>query len=134
MDQATVTVEIPVDIYEQAESAALDTRFTAERLMQDVLRFHFDVTVDTEVSKETLPSLSDSALWAVVQRRLTPIQQARLHELLELGNMGTISEEQEVESRRLVDLVENQMLLRSKALVLLKRRGLDINLYLESAV
>ena len=134
MDQATVTVEIPVEIYEQAESAALDTRFTAERLMQDVLRFHFDVTVDTEISKETLPSLSDSALWAVVQRRLTPIQQARLHELLELGNMGTISEEQEVESRRLVDLVENQMLLRSKALVLLKRRGLDINLYLESAV
>ena len=134
MEHATVTVEIPVDIYERVESVALETRCTTERVLQDVLRFHFDDTVDSELSKETLPSLSDSALWTVVQRRLTPKQQSRLHELLELGNMGAISEAQETESRTLVDLVENQMLLRSKALVLLKHRGHDISLYLESAV
>src|SRR5262245_58460723 len=83
-----------------------------------------------EVVSEVLEEEIDKRLWAIVNQSLSPSDDARLHELLDKGNAGTSTPEERHEAQTLVDLVEQQMLERSKALALLQRRGHDIKGYL----
>ena len=79
---------------------------------------------------EALKDYSDEQLWAVVHRRLAWPQNSRLRELVALGDEGEISAEVMDELDGLIELVDQQMLLRSEALLRLKQRGCDIRKYL----
>ena len=83
---------------------------------------------------DALSGFSDEQLWMMVQQRLTPKQDARWRELADRGNRGVISDLEVTELEAWVARVDNQMLLRSRALLLLKQRGHDINRYFETAV
>ncbi len=134
MNEPTVELKVPASIFERAEAIASERACSAESVMLDALALHFGEQPDTGLDPEAMQSLEDERLWALVQRRLTPKQDARLRELLDLGNRGRIHSKDEAELSQLVALVDEQMVLRSKALVLLQRRGHDIDLYFESAV
>jgi hypothetical protein len=75
---------------------------------------------------DTLKEYSDAQLWAVVDQRLTSSEDTRLRELIALGKAGQLRPDEKAELQRLLDLVDHQMLLRSEALLLLKRRGHDV--------
>lgn len=134
MKEPTKELKVPVAIYERAEAIASKTACSAESVMLDALALHFGELSDSALDPKTMQSLEDEQLWALVQRRLTPKQDARLRDLLDLGNRGQIRSQDEDELARLAAMVDQQMVLRSKALVLLQQRGHDINLYFESAV
>ena len=134
MEEATIELKIPAAILERAETIASESGRSAETVMLDALSLLFGELPDTTLEPEAMQSLEDEQLWALVHRRLTPKQDARLRDLLDLGNQGQIRSQDEGELAQLVAMVDQQMVLRSKALVLLKRRGHDINLYFDSAL
>lgn len=134
MGKETVEIRVPVAIYERAEAIASDSGRSAESVMLDALSLLFCESAELESESETLYALEDGQLWALVHRRLTPEQDARLSDLLDLGNQGQIPSQDEDELAQLAAMVDHQMVLRSKALALLQRRGHDIEPYFESTV
>jgi hypothetical protein len=75
---------------------------------------------------------SNEQLWAVVYDRMLPSQSQRLHDLSEKNKWVELTVVEEVELDQLIDLADDNMLLRSEALVLLKQRGEDVDTYLKS--
>jgi len=134
MVEATVELRVPAAIYERAEAIASDSGRSAESVIVDGLSLLFGELSGMELEPEALKDIADEQLWALVHRRLTPKQDARLRDLLDLGNQGRIRSQDEAELAQLAAMVDQQMVLRSKALVLLQRRGHDIDLYFDSAV
>ncbi|MCY4072172.1 MAG: hypothetical protein OXG60_12815 [Chloroflexi bacterium] len=134
MEEPTKKLQVPAAIFERAEAIARESDRSAESVMLDGLSLLFGALPDMELEPEALKDFEDEQLWALVHRRLTPKQDARLRDLLDLGNQGGINSQDEGELAQLVAMVDQQMVLRSKALVLLQRRGHDIDLYFDSAV
>jgi len=62
-----------------------------------------------------------------MKQRLSDADAERMEVLLDKGNQGTLSNAEKPELDRLVDQVNLHMLLRSKALLILKQRGHDDN-------
>jgi len=80
-----------------------------------------------------LASYSDTDLWEVVYHRLSDAQSRRLRELSAKNKRAALEEIEQTELDELLNLVDEQMLLRSEALLLLKQRGQDIDRYLSGS-
>ncbi|MBA3874167.1 MAG: hypothetical protein H0X30_33965 [Anaerolineae bacterium] len=81
---------------------------------------------------EELDSFADDELWGVVNRRLSFKDTDRLHFLGSEEKRFSLTDDERAEFDRLVDQVNRDMLLRSKALLLLKERGHDTDTYIKS--
>lgn len=134
MSQSIVELQIPAEIYERAQQIASDSNRSLESVLLDGLALLFGDLPDTSLSPDALKDYTDEQLWAVVHQRLAWPQDARLRELIALGKQGQLTADEQVEMERLVDLVDHQMLLRSEALLLLKRRGHDVEKKLKLGV
>lgn len=75
-------------------------------------------------------SPSDSELWATVNQRLAPLELQQLDQLMQQNKLGLLTGIEKEALDRLNDLVNQQMLERSEALVELQQRGYDIKGYL----
>jgi hypothetical protein len=95
-------------------------------VLLDGLTLLFGALPDAGISPDVLKGYSDEQLWAIVHQRLAWPQDTRLRELIAFGKQGQITGDEKAEMERLIDLVDHQMLLRSEALLLLKRRGHDV--------
>ena len=134
MEQPTKELRVPAAIYERAEAIASETNCTAESLLLESLAMLFSPDSDDVNDPDALSGFNDEQLWMIAQQRLTPKQELRLSDLADGGNRGVLNNEEIVELEAWVARVDHQMLLRSRALLLLKQRGHDINRYFERAV
>ena len=134
MEEPTKELKVPAAIYERAEEIAGETNCTAESILLESLAMLFSPDSDDVDDPDALSGFNDEQLWMIVQQRLTPKQESRLSELADGGNRGILSDEEITELEAWVARVDHQMLLRSRALLLLKQRGHDINRYFETAV
>ncbi len=130
MNGSTIELEIPEDVFEQASDIARCGNRSVESVLQDGLSFLFGAVADVAFSPDSLIDFSDEQLWEVVHRRLSWSQDSRLRMLMALGKEGRLTEQEIQELEHLVAVVDRQMLLRTKALVLMKQRGHDIEEYL----
>lgn len=126
MEEPTRELQVPASIFERAEAIARDCERSAESVMLDGLSLLFGTLPDMELEPEELKDFEDEQLRAVVHQRLAWPQDVRLRELMRLGQLRDVSDEEIAEMEALIDLVDHQMLLRSEALLLLKQRGHDI--------
>lgn len=134
MNRSTIELEIPEDVYEQARDIARCGNRSVESVLQDGLSILFGTSSEVEVSPDSLVDFSDEQLWEVVHRRLSWAKDSRLRTLMALGKEGRMSDQERQELEHIVAVVDRQMLLRTKALVLMKQRGHDIETYLELGV
>ena len=123
---SSIELQIPAEIIERARQIARDSNRSVESVLLEGLSLLFGGPTDTHISLDDLKGYSDEQLWAVVHNRLAWPQDARLRELMALGKQGQITAEEAEELERLIGLVDHQMLLRSEALLLLKRRGHNV--------
>ncbi|MCY3915802.1 MAG: hypothetical protein OXG49_07295 [Chloroflexi bacterium] len=100
--------------------------------MQEGLALLFGNDSIAEYLLDRLSDCTDEQLWALIYQRLTQSQDYRMRELLDRGTEGRITKQENMELNYYVDLVDRQMLLRSRALLLLKERGHDIDIYLNT--
>lgn len=131
MSDATVQLELPDEILARVVQIADDSERSVESVIVDGLSLLFGDLSDDNVSVEKLKDFADEQLWAVVHQRLAWPQDTRLRELAALGDHGKITADELAEMEDLIALVDQQMLLRSEALLLLKRRGYEIGKYLK---
>jgi hypothetical protein len=123
---SSIELQIPAEIIERARQIARDSNRSVESVLLEGLSLLFGGPTDTHISLDDLKGYSDEQLWAVVHNRLAWPQDARLRELMALGKQGQITVGEAEELERLIGLVDHQMLLRSEALLLLKRRGHNV--------
>ena len=134
MNEATVNLKIPANIYEHARLIANERNCSPESLLLNGLAALFSPAPAEIGGTDNLDTLEDNQLWSIVYQRPTPQQEARGRELALRGNQGIITEDETIELEAWGALVDCQMLLRSRALLLLHRRGHDIGYYLDSVV
>lgn len=126
MAQPTVQLRLPADVYERARQIAKANDRSVEAVLLDGLNLLFGGLPETNITPEALKKYTDEQLWAIVHHRLAWPQDTRLRELVALGKRGQISDDERAEMERLIALVDRAMLLRSKALVILKQRGHEV--------
>ncbi len=125
MTNRTVTLQIPEVIYELAEQIAGISDMSTEDVLLDRLTSSLtDFSLD--LSDQDLETLSDDQLWALVMSPFGIAQRLRLRELNLIGKQGELTDEEDAEMERLLDEVDDYVLRRSSALLILKQRGHDI--------
>ena len=130
MSEAGYRLDIPEPVLERVRQIAPQNEQSVETVLIESLNLLFGNFAEKDLSPDALKDYSDEQLWAIVHQRLAWPQDSRLRELASHGDKGHMSVEELDEMGDLIELVGHQMLLRSEALLLLKRRGCDIKRYL----
>ncbi len=130
MKRSTIELELPADIVEKAQGIAQRRNCSLESVMQDGLQMIFGAWDDSESSLESLQNFSDEQLWKIINHPLTWAQDSRLRELTARGKRDQLTPGELEEQEDLLDALDRRILLRSRALVIMKRRGLDVDGYL----
>jgi len=126
MSKATIELQLPDEVYERARQIAGETNRSVEAVLLDSLNLLYSDLPNLNINADDLGRYSDEQLWAIVYQRLAWYQDSRLHELIALGKQGRLTEEDTAEMERLISLVDRVTLLRSRALLLLKQRGHEV--------
>jgi hypothetical protein len=120
----SIRVELPSELFEQLQQAADRSDQPIEAVLVDSLAMLFGTPrADWEQLAGTLETLTDAQLLALVYRRITWPEGARLRELSERGKHTALSDDEQTELAALIDEADRLMLLRSRALLLLRQRG-----------
>jgi len=128
----SIQVELPGDLFEQIREAAERSDQPMESVLIDTLSLLFGAPqADWEHLTETLETLPDAQLWALIYRRMAWPEGARLRDLTTRGRVETLSDEEQAEVAALIDEVDRLTLLRSRALLVLRQRGHDIRKHLK---
>lgn len=130
MKRSTVELEIPEEVFEEARGIAKGGNRSVESVLQDGLAMMFGNTEVCGVSMESLENFSDEQLWKIINHQLTWAQDSRWRELMANNKKGTLSRAESNELDNLLDIIDRQVLMRTKALVLMKQRGHNIETYL----
>ena len=130
MKRATIELEIPEGVIEEAQGIARGGNRSIESVLQAGLLMVFGTTEDCKVSSELLREFSNEHLWEIVNRRMPWAQDSRLRELTARSKRETLTKQESEECENLLAALDRQILLRSRALLIMKRRGLDVDSYL----
>lgn len=132
MTNRTVTLQMPEEVYELAQQVAEESHISLESVVSNSVTIAYGPTRGKPDLK-SFETFSDEKLWRVVWRPLSVELEIRLDELSDLGDRGKLTDAQRAELKDLVAEVNRFVLIRSKALAELKKRGHDIESYLEKA-
>ncbi|MEG3837726.1 MULTISPECIES: hypothetical protein [unclassified Microcoleus] len=115
---AQITLNLPDEVYHQAELLALQRHRTVSEILVETLE-NFLLPTAKPVS-----ALSDSEVITQTQLRLQPLQEQRLSELLDRQQSGTIASVELAELQELIHIYETRLLRQAQALNEAVRRGL----------
>jgi hypothetical protein len=127
MNQQPVLLQMPEELYERVRQIAESSNRSLENVLLESLEFMFgELPGQDDLTPEILETFADDQLWAVAHRPFASIQDARLRELTENSKERALNRDEQNELEMLIDAVDRYVLLRSKALLLLKQRGYDV--------
>jgi hypothetical protein len=132
MHQQSVKLDLPVELYERIRETAEENNMPVEAMLLESIALMFgSLPDDSMLSPSDLEDFTDEHLWAIVHRRFALPLDMRLRELTALGKHGNLSNQEQEELEQLVSAADRYIVLRSKALLLLKQRGFDVERRLE---
>lgn len=132
MADKLITLSIPEALYERIQEEADGAHQPFASVMVDRLGLLFnriDETTDVNKALAALDTFKDYELWAIVSRRLSTADSDYLRRLGSEEKRATLTPAEQSQMDQLLAQVNRDMLLRSKALMLLKERGHDITTY-----
>ena len=115
---AQITLNLPDEVYHQAELLAQQRHRTVSEILVETLEIFLLPTA------KPVSALSDSEVIAQTQLRLQPLQEQRLSELLDRQQSGTIASVELDELQALIHIYETRLLRQAQALNEAVRRGL----------
>ena len=115
---AQITLNLPDEVYHQAELLALQRHRTVSEILVETLEKFLLPTA------KPVSALSDSEVITQTQLRLQPLQEQRLSELLDRQQSGTIAFLELAELQALIHIYETRLLRQAQALNEAVRRGL----------
>jgi hypothetical protein len=126
----TVTINFPEKIYGQLERQSQITRRTvADEVTAVVVGSLTDEILPENIEEELaqLEMFADDELLRAAQLASPPQKSDRMQELVEKQQLEGLTEAEKQEAQLLSQFFNRVMLVRSKAAVLLKERGYDVN-------
>ena len=130
MERATIELEVPSAVLDVARSIAEAQNSSVEAVLQDGFEMFLAAAPSRALALKSMEAFSDEQLWAIAHRPLSWAHDLRWRELQVVNKRGALTAEESAEMDELLAARDRQVLLRSKALVLMKRRGHDIDSYL----
>lgn len=122
-----IHIDVPEELFEKMQEAAERSDQPVETVLVGSLALLFgDPPPNWDQLEATLESLPDDQLWALVYRRLAWPESARLHDLVARGRLAPLTDDEQRELEALIDDADRYTLVRSRALLLLKGRGYDV--------
>ncbi len=115
---AQITLNLPDEVYHQAELLALQRHRTVSEILVETLEIFLLPTA------KPVSALSDSEVITQTQLRLQPLQEQRLSELLDRQQSGTIASVELAELQALIHIYETRLLRQAQALNEAVLRGL----------
>jgi predicted DNA-binding protein len=115
---AQITLNLPDEVYHQAELLAQQHHRTVSEILVETLE---KILLPTA---KPVSALSDSEVITQTQLRLQPLQEQRLSELLDRQQSGTIAYVERDELQALIRIYETRLLRQAQALNEAVRRGL----------
>ena len=113
-----VTLELPDEVYQQAQHVAQATHRPLEEIVCEWIR------PPTHVKLPELEHLSDAELLRAARETLLSEHAHRLQELLAVQQQRNLSEDEQREALALVEQEDFVTLRKARALFLLKQRGI----------
>lgn len=124
-----IFIELPEALYERLHQTAEQGDISIESTLVDTLSLFYGLPI-SEKSFVLLNNLSDEQLWTLINQRLSIEENERLDLLMEEVKKQPLPDNQQVELDMLVKKINRQMLIRSKALVLLNERGHNVDSFI----
>lgn len=119
-----VTINLPEDIYRRAERFAHLANRDLSSVLADTL-IHSLPPISAEIdSFPSVSDLSDQQVLELTQLEMEPAQDARLSELLDKQQSGTLTPEEPQELDRLMQIYREGLLRKATAIVEAVKRGL----------
>lgn len=132
MPQLTVELPLPPELYERVAQIAKASNRTVEDVLMAQIGQIFGTSPDDDIEMFTL--YTDGQLWGIVHDQLSNEDETQLEMLITLGKQGQLLPHQQDELENLLALVDEKMLRRSEALLILQQRGHNIRDYLKLGV
>jgi len=133
MNQQPVVLQIPEELYERVRRIAENSNRSLENVLLESIEIMFGELPSQEApTPKMLETFADDQLWAIVYQPFAATQDTRLRELTEYSKERSLHRDEQIEMELLGDAVDHYVLLRSKALLLLKQRGYDVEQRLQS--
>ncbi len=131
MNDHSVTLPVPDDIYDRASRIARGTARTVEAVLLQQLRDTFtdplpELPPHEQRELNALTLLSDEALWTIAREQMAGTKQARLQTLMEENNQRGLDPLHQTELEALVEQGQRLSLRKAKAAALLTERGYTI--------
>jgi hypothetical protein len=130
MELQTITISLPTPIYRRVErQSQLMQRSIAEELVAVVIDYSQKETLadDIEQVLAQLDWFTDNELWQAAQFTVSADDSDKMQELLEKQQRDGLTTSESQQVKQLSHFFNRIMLVRAKALVLLKQRGYDIS-------
>lgn len=128
----TVTLNIPVPLYQRLLNTASATQRSLEEVILHALKVgspptYDDIPEEFQAELAILDRLDNDALWQIATSRKTAAEMERYDSLLDLHQEGTISDAERLELTELRREADRFMLRKAHAAVLLRWRGRNIS-------
>lgn len=128
----TVTLNIPVPLYQRLLNTASATQRSLEEVILHALKVgspptYDDIPEEFQAELAILDRLDNDALWQIATRRKTAAEMERYDSLLDRNREGTIAEAERLELTEWRREVDRFMLRKARAAVLLRWWGRNIS-------
>jgi len=127
MSDHTIRLNLPQHLYERLYELAQ----TNERPIESVVIERLSLGLDDHPDLSAFIELSDDQLWAVVNTPFDVVQENRMKELREQRETRLLTDKEEAEADNLVEAFHLFILNRSKAMLVLHQRGVDVETQLQ---
>jgi hypothetical protein len=127
MTTQTVTLKLPEPLYRSARQVAEATRRPLEAILTDSIARALppldDVSPAEAAELAKLASFDDASLWREARATMNPVEQAKIHELLDRQGASELAPAEHVRLQDLLDVYGRLMVRKAHAYLLLARRG-----------
>lgn len=118
----SVTVELPIGLYQQAMQLARATQRPIEQIVSDWIQPPLLAIPDVEDALTGLEELSNDELLEIVRSQTSRHEADRLQALLDVQQRRALTHAERAEANRLVEREDFLTLRKAKAIYLLKQR------------
>jgi len=127
MTTQTITLKLPEPLYRSARQVAEATRRPLEAILTDSIARMLpplnDVSPEQAAELAKLTCLDDASLWREAHATMNPVEQAKIHELLDHQGASELTPAEHARLQDLLDVYGRLMVRKSHAYLLLARRG-----------
>lgn len=119
-----ITINLPDEIYQRAERFARLANRDVASILVDTIQLSIPPVSGEITDLEPVSVLSDEQVLVLTELQMEPEQDARLSELLDRQQSGTLTEDQRSELQTLMQVYQEGLLRKATALSEAVKRGL----------